>query len=152
MSYQLAHRAIRSGNIGFNLYTDLGVNFIGSYSFYLLGSPFFWLTIPFPNEALPYLMAPLFCLKFAVAATTACAFIRRFVTNRDYALIGGLLYAFSGFGIYNIFFNHFHEVIAFFPLILLSLELYIEEACWCLSPATSQIHGFSFGKEVCKSR
>ena len=125
--YQLAHRAIRSGNIGFNLYTDLGVNFIGSYSFYLLGSPFFWLTIPFPNEALPYLMAPLFCLKFAVAATTACAFIRRFVTNRDYALIGGLLYAFSGFGIYNIFFNHFHEVIAFFPLILLSLELYIEE-------------------------
>jgi len=125
--YQLAHRAIREGNIGFNLYTDLGVNFIGSYSFYLLGSPFFWLTIPFPNVALPYLMAPLFCLKFAVAATTACAFIRRYVTNINYALIGGLLYAFSGFGIYNIFFNHFHEVIAFFPLILLSLELYIEE-------------------------
>ncbi|MBE6788689.1 MAG: hypothetical protein E7539_03385 [Ruminococcaceae bacterium] len=125
--YQLAHRAIREGNIGFNLYTDLGVNFVGSYSFYLLGSPFFWLTIPFPNVALPYLMAPLFCLKFAVAATTACAFIRRFVTNQNYAVIGGLLYAFSGFGIYNIFFNHFHEVIAFFPLILLSIELYIEE-------------------------
>ena len=71
--YQLAHRAIRSGNIGFDLYTDLGVNFIGSYSFYLLGSPFFWLTLPFPNVALPYLMAPLFCLKFAVAATTATA-------------------------------------------------------------------------------
>jgi len=34
--YQLAHRAIREGNIGFNFYTDLGVNFIGSYSFYLL--------------------------------------------------------------------------------------------------------------------
>lgn len=125
--YQLAHRAIREGNIGFNLYTDLGVNFIGSYSFYLLGSPFFWLTIPFPNEALPYLMAPLFCLKFAVAATAAAAFIRRFVKNQNLAVVGGLLYAFSGFGIYNIFFNHFHEVIAFFPLILLSLELYIEE-------------------------
>ncbi len=126
--YQLAHRAIRSGNIGFNFYTDLGVNFVGSYSFYLLGSPFFWLTIPFPTEALPYLMAPLFCLKFAVAATTATAFIRRFVSKSEYALIGGLLYAFSGFGIYNIFFNHFHEVIAFFPLILLSLEMYIEES------------------------
>ncbi len=125
--YQLAHRAIRSGNIGFNFYTDLGVNFIGSYSFYLLGSPFFWLTIPFPTEALPYLMAPLFCLKFAVAATTATAYIRRFVSKGEYALIGGLLYAFSGFGIYNIFFNHFHEVIAFFPLILLSLEMYIED-------------------------
>ncbi len=125
--YQLAHRAIWEGNIGFNFYTDLGVNFIGSYSFYLLGSPFFWLTLPFPNEFLPYLMAPLFWLKFAVAATTACAFIRRFVTNKDYAIIGGLLYAFSGFGIYNIFFNHFHEVIAFFPLLLLSLEMFVED-------------------------
>lgn len=125
--YQLAHRAIREGNIGFNFYTDLGVNFIGSYSFYLLGSPFFWLTLPFPNAALPYLMAPLFCLKFAVAAVTACAFIKRFVVNKNYAVIGGLLYAFSGFGIYNIFFNHFHEVIAFFPLLLLSLEMYVED-------------------------
>lgn len=125
--YQLAHRAIREGNIGFNFYTDLGVNFIGSYSFYLLGSPFFWLTLPFPNVALPYLMAPLFWLKFATAATTACAYIKRFVTNKNYAIIGGLLYAFSGFGIYNIFFNHFHEVIAFFPLILLSLEMYVED-------------------------
>ena len=26
--YQLAHDAIRSGTIGFNFYTDLGVNFI----------------------------------------------------------------------------------------------------------------------------
>ncbi len=125
--YQLAHRAIREGNIGFNFYTDLGVNFIGSYSFYLLGSPFFWLTIPFPNEAVPYLMAPLFCLKFAVAAVTAAAFIRRFVSNKNYAIIGGLLYAFSGFGIYNIFFNHFHEVVAFFPLLLLSLEMFVED-------------------------
>lgn len=125
--YQLAHRAIRSGNFGFNFYTDLGANFIGSYSFYLLGSPFFWLTLPFPNEALPYLMAPLFCLKFATAAATSCAYIRRFVQNRNWALIGGLLYAFSGFGIYNIFFNHFHEVIAFFPLLLLSLEEFVED-------------------------
>lgn len=125
--YQLAHRAIREGNFGFNFYTDLGVNFIGSYTFYLLGSPFFWLTLPFPTSWLPYLMAPLFCLKFAIAATTGCAYIRRFVQNKNYALIGGLLYAFSGFGIYNIFFNHFHEVIAFFPLLLLSLELYVEE-------------------------
>ncbi|MEE1279649.1 MAG: YfhO family protein [Oscillospiraceae bacterium] len=123
--YQLAHRAIREGSFGFNFYTDLGVNFIGSYSFYLLGSPFFWLTLPFPNAALPYLMAPLFCLKFAVAATTGCAYIRRFVSKSDFAMIGGLLYAFSGFGIYNIFFNHFHEVIAFFPLLLLSLEEYV---------------------------
>ena len=38
--YQLAHRAIRSGDIGWSWTTDLGANFVGSYSFYMLGSPF----------------------------------------------------------------------------------------------------------------
>ena len=39
--YKLAHQAVREGNWGWNWYTDLGANFIGSYTFYLLGSPFF---------------------------------------------------------------------------------------------------------------
>ena len=34
------------------------------------------------------------------------------------------MYAFSGYSIYNIFFNHFHEVIAFFPLLLIAMEEY----------------------------
>ena len=61
--YRLAHDAVRSGNLGWSHLTDLGVNFIGSYSFYLLGSPFFWLTIPFPSEWVQYLMGPLLNLK-----------------------------------------------------------------------------------------
>lgn len=123
--YKLAHEAVRSGNIWWNWNTDLGANFIGSYSFYLLGSPFFWLTIPFPNSWVPYLMAPLFALKFSIAAVTGYAFIRRFVKNPDYAVIGGLLYAFSGFNVYNIFFNHFNDVVAFFPLLLIALEEFV---------------------------
>ena len=63
--YRMCHDAVRRGNIGWSWTTDLGANFIGSYSFYLLGSPFFWLTIPFPSEAVPYLMGPLLILKFA---------------------------------------------------------------------------------------
>lgn len=39
--YSLANDAVRSGSFGWNWYTDLGANFIGSYAFYLLGSPFF---------------------------------------------------------------------------------------------------------------
>ena len=120
--YQMSHDSILTGNIGWNWYTDLGANFIGSYAFYLLGSPYFWLTLLFPSEAVPYLMAPLLMLKFATAAVTSFAYIRRFVGNSQYAVIGGLLYAFSGYSIYNIFFNHFHEVIAFFPLLLIALE------------------------------
>lgn len=120
--YQLAHDAIRTGNTGWSWTTDLGANFVGSYGFYLLGSPFFWLTIPFPTDWLPYLMAPLFVLKFATAATTGYAFLRRFTKTAEMAIIGAMLYAFSGFMVYDIFFNHFHEVVAFFPLLLIGIE------------------------------
>lgn len=125
--YQECHQAIHDGNIFWNWNTDLGANFIGSYSFYLLGSPFFWLTLPFPNSFVPYLMGPLLILKFASAALTAYLFIRRFTRTPEAARLGGILYAFSGFSVYNIFFNHFHEPMIFFPLLLLSLEMLITE-------------------------
>ncbi|MBQ0083742.1 MAG: YfhO family protein [Clostridiales bacterium] len=125
--YQMCHDAVRTGNFGWNWSTDLGVNFISSYTFYLLGSPFFWITVPFPSSWIPYFMAPLLVLKFACAALTAYLYIRRFTRTPEAARLGGLLYAFCGFSVYNIFFNHFHEAIIFFPLLLLSFELLITE-------------------------
>jgi hypothetical protein len=47
--YNLANDAVREGQFGWNWYTDLGTEFISSYSFYLLGSPFFWLTVLLPR-------------------------------------------------------------------------------------------------------
>ncbi len=125
--YYLAHDAVQHGAFGWNWLTDLGANFIGSYSFYLLGSPFFWLTIPFPQDWVLYMIPYLLALKHAVAAVTAYAYIRRFVRNREAAVIGSLLYAFSGFQMYNVFFNHFQDVTAFFPLLLLAMEQRVNE-------------------------
>ena len=145
--YQLAHRAIRSGNLGWNPYTDLGVNFIGSYSFYLLGSPFFWLTIPFPEAAVEFLMGPLLILKFAFAALSGYIYIHRYVKNQDFALMGAVLYAFSGFSVYNIFFNHFHEAIICFPLMLAALDEYMynrRRGIFAISVAFSCIVNYYF--------
>ena len=125
--YQYCHEMVRSGSFGWSWQTDLGSDFISSYSFYLLGSPFFWLTLPFPNSFVPYLMGPLLILKFACASLTAYMFIRRFTARAETAMIGGLIYAFSGFSVYNIFFNHFHEAIVFFPLLLLAMEVFMAE-------------------------
>ena len=125
--YQTCHEAIRGGNVNWNWLTDLGSDFVGSYAFYLLGSPFFWVTLLFPNSFVPYLMGPLLILKFACAALTGYLYIRRFTKTAYAASLGGLLYAFSGFSIYNIFFNHFHESIIAFPLLLLAIELLITE-------------------------
>lgn len=120
--YQLVHDTIRNGNIGWSHHTDLGANIIGSYAFYLIGSPFFWLTMPFPSEAVPYLMAPLLILKTGCMSFTAYLYLKRYVYNKCYAVLGGLLYAFSGFTCFNIFFNHFHEAMIIFPLLLWAID------------------------------
>lgn len=125
--YQMIHDSVQSENIGWSYTTDLGANIIGSYSFYNIGSPFFWLTLLFPSDAVPYMIAPLLMLKFGCASLGAYTFLRRYVKNQDYAVIGGLLYAFSGFGIYNIFFNHFHEAMITFPFLLAAVDEFIYE-------------------------
>ena len=125
--YRMCHDAVQKGEIYWNWATDLGTNFIASYSFYLLGSPFFWLTLIFPSSFVPYMMGPLLILKFACAAFTSYLYLKRFVYRPQAAMIGGLMYAFSGFSVYNVFFNHFHEAIIFFPLLLLAVEVFITE-------------------------
>lgn len=70
-------------------------------------------------------MAPLFVLKFGCSAVTAYAYIRRFTKTSEMALLGGLIYSFCGFNIYNIFFNHFQEAVVFFPLLLIGLEEFV---------------------------
>ncbi|SEK41736.1 YfhO family protein [Ruminococcus albus] len=127
MFYKHAQQMVKEGNLGWDWGTDLGSGFVSTYSFYLLGSPFFWLTTLFPVGATVYLMPWLLAIKTGVAGMCAYAYLRRFITNKDCAVIGGLLYAFSGFQTYNIFFNHFHDATAFFPLLLLAFELLVQE-------------------------
>ncbi|WP_066023422.1 MULTISPECIES: YfhO family protein [Clostridium] len=139
--------SIKSGNIGWNWNNDLGSSFIGSYSFYTLGSVFFWISMLFPAYSFPYLIGPLLILKFAVAVLTAFAFMKRFVKNKNYAILGGLLYAFSGFQIINMMFNHFNDVTALFPLLLIALEEFVindRKVIFALVVALSALTNFFF--------
>lgn len=120
--YCLANSAVRNGQFGWNWLTDLGSDFMTSYSFYLFGSPFFWLTALLPRSLMLHAMPVVLAVKHGTASLTAYAYIRRFVRGSNAALTGALLYSFSGFQIYNIFFNHFQDVTAFFPLMLIALE------------------------------
>ncbi|WP_303826068.1 YfhO family protein [Ruminococcus flavefaciens] len=120
--YSLANDAVRSGSFGWNWFTDLGSDFMTSYSFYLFGSPFFWLTTLLPRKLVIYSIPFLLAVKHGMASLTAYIYIRRFVRGKNAALTGALLYAFSGFQVYNIFFNHFQDVTALFPLTLIAME------------------------------
>ena len=54
-------------------------------------------------------------------------FLRRYVKNANYAVLGACLYALSGFAVYNVFFNHFVDVVALFPYLLWALDEAIYE-------------------------
>ena len=119
--YQYANAFIKQGG-SFSWATDLGSGFVNAYSFYLLGSPFFWLTLWVPSQWMPWAMVPLLCLKFALAGGGAYLWARRWVRGADWQLLAACLYACSGFTVYNIFFNHFLDVVALFPYLLASLD------------------------------
>lgn len=112
---------VHNGTFGWDWQTDLGANFIGSYTYYTLGSPFFWFMTLFPAAISEYLMAPLLCVKIALFSLFGFMYIRRFVAKPQTALIGGILYAFSSFNLYNLFFQ-FQDAIIWFPLLLIGLE------------------------------
>ncbi len=121
--YNMAHDTVWNGGaFGWNWLTDLGSDFLTSYSFYLFGSPFFWLTSLLPKNLVTYSMPILLAVKHGLASLTAYAYIRRFVRSKEASLIGALLYSCSGFQAFNIFFNHFQDVTAFFPLMLIAME------------------------------
>ena len=123
----LSNRAIKAGEIGWTWNVDLGSDFIGATSFYVTGSPFFYLSLLFPATLYPKLVGWIFMLKYAVAGLTAYVYIAQYCKDKRYALVGSLLYAFSGFQATNMLFYHFHDVVAFFPLLLYGVDQLVEK-------------------------
>ena len=122
------HKDLLDGGFnGFSWSVDLGTSTIQAYSFYELGGPFFWLSMLFPANAFPYLVAWFFMLKFAFAGLTSCLYLKRFVNDSRWAVLGSVLYAFSGYSLANMLFYHFHDAIICFPLMLIGLEIFKEK-------------------------
>ena len=118
-----ANDAIKSGNVIWDWSLDLGSNFIGGMSFYILGNPSFWVSLLFPSRYFMYIVGWLYVLKYAFAGLTSFAWIRRHVSDESSAVVASLMYAFSGYMAEDLLFYHFHDVVALFPLLLLGFDL-----------------------------
>ena len=125
--YYFMNNAIKKGEIFWNWTIDLGSDFIPSMSWYNLGSPFFLFSLFLPAESYIYLMPWIFMIKYGVAGLTSYLYIERFVQNKYIVLLSSFLYTFSGFQSINILFNHFHDTVALFPLLLLGIEKITED-------------------------
>ena len=121
----LMNNSIKNGSFLWTWFNDLGSNFIGTFSFYNLFSPFNIIGYLFPSKCFPYLIGPIFILKYGICGICSYLLLQRYVKNKNYAVLGSLLYTFSGFQLTNILFYHFHDVVVFFPLFLYSLDRFI---------------------------
>ena len=117
-----ANDAVKAGNIIWDWSLDLGSNFIGGQMFYVVGNPSFWLSLLFPSRYFMYVVGWIYILKYAVAGLTSYACMSRYVRDRQMAVIGSMLYAFCGFMGEDLLFYHFHDVVALFPLLILTFD------------------------------
>lgn len=115
-------RMLLSGNLAWSWNSFLGDSFIGAYSYYTVFNPFAWFVMLFPNRYILYGTIIATLLKFAISMIGSTVYMRRFCGNDKYAIIGGILYTFSGFTIINTNFYFFLDVIALFPFLMDGLE------------------------------
>ena len=107
--------------------TFLGVNNLGSNSFYYLLDPFFLPILMFPRQIVPQGMAVLTIFKMATAGLMFFFYIRYMGASRTASKISAIAYAFSGWTAWYLWFNHFTEITIVFPLILLGVERILRE-------------------------
>lgn len=116
------NNAIKSGEIYWSWFNDLGSNFLATFSFYNSFSLFNIIGYIFPAQFFKYLIGPIFILKYAISGLTSFLFIKRYTKNKWSAIIGSLVYSFSGYQLTNTLFYHFHDAVAIFPLMLYTLD------------------------------
>ena len=76
--------SLKEGTFLWTWYNELGSNFIGTYSFYNLLSPFSIIGYLFKPEFYPYLSGILTILKFGIAGLTSYLYLKRYVKNKNY--------------------------------------------------------------------
>lgn len=125
--YKHAVDVLHSNGVGWDWYTDLGNDFITSYSYYLTGSVFFWMISWLSSNLIVYAMPLMLAFKTAIGAVGAYLYIGRYVRDTNAIFIGAYMYAFSGYQMASLVFNSFHDITALFPFLLFSFDLLVVE-------------------------
>ena len=130
------HEWIKTGH--FTLFDQtiyLGVNSIGSNTYYGLFSPFNIIIVIFPRVMVRHTLAISSIIKLACAGLFFSIYMNRAFKVKDaVARICGIAYAFAGWGAFYLWYNNYQDILVFFPLVLLGIEKVLQEyKPWLLS-------------------
>lgn len=132
-------RMLATGTPWWSWNTYLGADFIGSYAFYTLTSPFVWINCLFPSTWVAYSTALTLVLKFLCLGWVTLVYLRKMGVSRENSWFGALLFSFSSFSIGSLYYYHFYEPIIAFVLMLIAVERFLRGQEWgatCLAIAT----------------
>lgn len=113
----------------------LGVNYFAANTFYYLTSPFLLPFIFTPVELIPQMIYLMFLVKIATGGLFFYILLNKYhnVSEKS-SLLGAIAYGLCGWGMYYLWFNHFHDVLAVFPLLLIGIEHILQKhKGWLLS-------------------
>ncbi len=123
-------RMLATGAPWWSWNTYLGSDFIGSYSFYTLTSPFVWINCLFPESMLELGLAITLVLKFLCMGWLSWRYLRKMGVSRQNSVFGAYLFSFSSFGIASLYYYHFYEPIIAFLLLLIAVEMLLRHERW----------------------
>lgn len=103
--------------------TNLGVNNIGANSFYYLLDIFFLPTLLVPRAIVPQTQAFLMITKMVLAGYVMKRLLNdQFKVSEGTSKMVSVAYAFCGWTLYYLWFNHFIEITILLPLVLYGVE------------------------------
>lgn len=106
--------------------TFLGANNIGSNSFYYILNPFFFPILLCPREYIAQGLAFLMIIKMVLAGVTFRLYLKSLGLKEKTARLFALVYAFCGWNVFYLWFNHFMEICVVFPLVLMGIDKLIK--------------------------
>lgn len=116
------HDTIYSGEFGWSWFFDLGgdavqsLSSIGGFNITTL------INALFPRDMIIYALPWFVVLRYSLMGTGAYLYIHRYVRNQNIALIGAILYAFSGYSACVLVFNFINDAFVIFPFTLWALD------------------------------
>lgn len=125
---QTVRNIFRNGFSMLSWNMGLGLDFIGQYSYYVIGDPFAYLSLLFPMESLETIYSVLIILRIFCLGLAFIAYCR--YTNKESinTLIGAIIYAFCGFTIYAaIRHPYFTNAAILLPLNFIGIEKLLKE-------------------------
>lgn len=109
-----------------------GANFL-NHVYYFATSPFFYLTLFFDKEMIPYLFLYLNAFKLFLLFSFSYLWLKEFSQEKWIITVGSLVISFSGWVTFLYHYNLFLDGFVFYPLILWSIEKYYSKRSYLFS-------------------